>query len=67
VDILDLKVKLFNLLQVQNNLRSMAKSQCCLFVVKHDLLAVEIDRLDKQIREAIFIEYCNTPCWRYKC
>ncbi len=62
-----LKREMYWLLCTQRSLRIIAARQCELITAMHDDLTKSIDLVDEEIRWAIFIEYCNTPCWRYRC
>lgn len=59
------KKNLFVLMMRQRNLRKMAARQCELFQALHQSIEKEIVALEDEIRWERFIEYCNTPCWRY--
>jgi len=66
-DVLRYKLMFHQVMNDQLRIRSDASKAAAEFRMKHDELDAQLDLLDGLIREAMFIEYCNTPCWRYRC
>ena len=67
MDLDKLKKMFYQLMIEQQNLRVNARKQACEFSLLHAELEEKINLIDRQIREAYFIDYCNTSCWRYQC
>ena len=63
----EFKKHMYWLLFQQRALCIIAARQCELVTAMHDDLTKTMDIVDQEIKWAIFIEYCNTPCWRYRC
>ena len=66
-DVSRYKSMFYQVLSDQARLRSDARHAADEFRLRHEELDDQLDLLDGFIREAMFIEYCNTPCWRYRC
>ena len=66
-DVSRYKAMFYQVLNDQACLRRDAAAAADEFKLRHEQLDAELDLLDALVRGAMFIEYCNTPCWRYQC
>ena len=71
MQLFELKRVFYALLDEQKTLRVVAKAAGDEFRREHDRLDVKLnfanEQIDQYIRCERFIEFCNTPCWRYRC
>jgi len=63
----ELRHKIYGLLSTQRLFRRSARQAAESFQVKDLELDEAIRVFEKEMRDAQFVEYCNTSCWKYKC